>query len=148
MQGDIRFPGILRETLQADGPVTVDMGSLSDQSLTLAASVLGRKAPTTITGISHIRHQECDRINAIVSNLSKAGIKVTENGDDITIEPGTPEAADIDSFGDHRVAMAFSLLELTQPGINILDPCCCSKTFPDYFAYFDEIRLLTKSQSC
>ncbi|MBO4883303.1 MAG: 3-phosphoshikimate 1-carboxyvinyltransferase [Lachnospiraceae bacterium] len=148
MQGDIRFPEILRETLNSDGPITVDMGSLSDQALTLATSVLGRKAPTTITGISHIRHQECDRINAIVSNLAKAGIKVTESGDDITIEPGIPGPADIDSFGDHRVAMAFSLLGLSQPGINILDPCCCSKTFPDYFAYFDEIRLLTKSQSC
>ncbi|MBO6008658.1 MAG: 3-phosphoshikimate 1-carboxyvinyltransferase, partial [Lachnospiraceae bacterium] len=119
-----------------------------DQALTLAASVLGRKAPTTITGISHIRHQECDRINAIVTDLTKAGIKVKENGDDITIEPGSPAPADIDSFGDHRVAMAFSLLGLSQPGIGILDPCCCSKTFPDYFAYYDEIRLLTKSQSC
>ncbi len=148
MQGDIRFPAILKETLDSEEPVSVDMGSLSDQALTLAVSVLGRKAPTTITGISHIRHQECDRINAIVTNLTKAGIKITENGDDITIEPGTPKAADIDSFGDHRVAMAFSLLGLTQPGINISDPCCCSKTFPDYFAYLDEIRLLTKSQSC
>ena len=148
MQGDIRFPAILKETLESEGPVTVDMGSLSDQALTLAASVLGRKAPTTITGISHIRHQECDRINAIVTNLTNAGIKVTENGDDITIEPGTPKPADIDSFGDHRVAMAFSLLGLMQPGINILNPCCCSKTFPDYFAYFDEMWLLTKSQSC
>lgn len=148
MQGDIRFPAILKETLESEGPVTVDMGSLSDQALTLAASVLGRKAPTTITGISHIRHQECDRINAIVTNLTNAGIKATENGDDITIEPGTPKPADIDSFGDHRVAMAFSLLGLMQPGINILNPCCCSKTFPDYFAYFDEMRLLTKSQSC
>lgn len=146
MQGDIRFPEILRQTLDSEGPVTVDMGSLSDQALTLAASVIHRKAPTTITGISHIRHQECDRINAIVSNLTKAGIKVTESGDDITIEPGSPKPADIDSFGDHRVAMAFSLLGLSQPGINILDPCCCSKTFPDYFAYFDEIRELTKSQ--
>ena len=148
MQGDIRFPEILRETLRSEEPVTVDMGSLSDQALTLAASVIHRKAPTTITGISHIRHQECDRINAIVSNLTKAGIKVTESGDDITIEPGALKPADIDSFGDHRVAMAFSLLGLSQPGIGILDPCCCSKTFPDYFAYFDEIRLLTKSQSC
>ncbi|MBO7095860.1 MAG: 3-phosphoshikimate 1-carboxyvinyltransferase, partial [Lachnospiraceae bacterium] len=148
MQGDIRFPEILRETLRSEEPVTVDMGSLSDQALTLAASVIHRKAPTTITGISHIRHQECDRINAIVSNLTKAGIKVTESGDDITIEPGCPKPADMDSFGDHRVAMAFSLLGLSQPGIGILDPCCCSKTFPDYFAYFDEIRLLTKSQSC
>jgi 3-phosphoshikimate 1-carboxyvinyltransferase len=146
MQGDIRFPEILRETLASEEPVTVDMGSLSDQALTLAASVIQRKAPTTITGISHIRHQECDRINAIVSNLTKAGIKVTESGDDITIEPGCPKPADIDSFGDHRVAMAFSLLGLSQPGIGILDPCCCSKTFPDYFAYFDEIRKLTKSQ--
>ena len=142
MQGDIRFPEILRETMANPEPVTVDMGALSDQALTLAASVITRKAPTTITGISHIRHQECDRINAIVTILTKAGITATENGDDITIKPGTPQPADIDSFGDHRVAMAFSLLGLTQKGINIIDPCCCSKTFPDYFAYFDEIREL------
>lgn len=140
MQGDIRFPGILNEALKSDAPLTIDMSSCSDQALTLAAFATFRKASTTITGISHIRHQECDRINAIVTNLTKAGIKVTENGDDITIEPGKPNAADIDSFGDHRVAMAFSLLGLMQNGITILDPCCCSKTFPDYFAYFDEVR--------
>lgn len=146
MQGDIRFPEILAETLKSSEPVSVDMGALSDQALTLAASVTGRKASTTITGISHIRHQECDRINAIVKNLTAAGIKVSENGDDITICPGELKPADIDSFGDHRVAMSFSLLGLKQKGISILDPACCSKTFPDYFVYLDEIKRLTNCQ--
>ena len=146
MQGDIRFPGILDKIMGSDEAACVDMSALSDQALTLAAIATCRKAPTTITGISHIRHQECDRISAIVTNLTRSGIKVDEEGDDITIIPGGVIPCDIESFEDHRVAMAFSLLGLMQPGINILDPACCSKTFPDYFAYLDEIRQLTQGQ--
>lgn len=121
----------------------IDMSSCSDQTITLAAIApfTGRKI--RITGISHIRVQESDRISAIVTELKRLGVKCEEIGDDILIEASRPHPAEIETYNDHRMAMGFSLLGLAAPGITILNPACCGKTFPDYFAYFYE---LTESQ--
>ena len=120
-------------------PLTIDMSSCSDQTITLAAIAPYLKRTVHITGISHIRHQESDRISAIVTELKKLGADVSEEGDDIVITPSGLNAADIETYNDHRMAMAFSLPGIKEKGISILDPMCCSKTFPDYFAYLDEI---------
>ncbi|MBO4910336.1 MAG: 3-phosphoshikimate 1-carboxyvinyltransferase [Lachnospiraceae bacterium] len=126
-----------------DSPLTIDMSSCSDQTITLAAIApfTGRKI--RITGISHIRVQESDRISAIVTELSKLGVKCSEEGDDIIIDVSCPHPAEIDTYNDHRMAMGFSLIGLKIPGTAILNPACCAKTFPDYFAYFYE---MTQSQ--
>ena len=120
-------------------PITIDMSSCSDQTITLAtiAPFIGRTI--RITGISHIRVQESDRISAIVTELKRLGVKCEEKGDDIIIEASCPHAADIETYNDHRMAMGFSLMGLKAPGTAILNPSCCGKTFPDYFAYFYEM---------
>ena len=120
--------------------LTIDMSSCSDQTITLAAIAPYLEKSIHITGISQIRHQESDRISAIVTELKKLGADVREEGDDIVIFPSGLKAADIGTYNDHRMAMAFSLPGIKEKGIRILDPMCCSKTFPDYFAYLDEIR--------
>ena len=121
--------------------VTIDMSGCSDQTITLAAVAPFTGKSIRITGISHIRLQESDRISAIVNNLKKLGISCTEENDDIVITPsGSAQGAVIDTYNDHRMAMGFSLAGLKIPGTVIDDPMCCSKTFPDYFAYLDEIR--------
>ena len=96
-------------------------------------------SPTFIRGIGHIRLQESDRIAAIVENLSRMGIHAAIQGNDIYIEPGTPHAATIETYDDHRVAMAFSLTGLRTPGIIISNPLCCRKTFENYFDVLDAI---------
>ncbi|MCC8192234.1 MAG: 3-phosphoshikimate 1-carboxyvinyltransferase [Ruminococcus sp.] len=121
------------------GGFTVDMSSFSDQALTLAAIAPFADAPITITGISHIRLQECDRINAIVQNLSALGVKVSENSDGVTIYPSTPEGNEIQTFDDHRVAMSFALTGLKVPGVRILNPDCCKKTFAQYFDVSEDV---------
>ncbi|MBP3753226.1 MAG: GNAT family N-acetyltransferase [Lachnospiraceae bacterium] len=132
-----------KRTVSGGEPLTIDMSSCSDQTITLAAiaSFTGRKI--RITGISHIRVQESDRISAIVTELSKLGVKCSEEGDDIIIDVSCPHPAEIETYNDHRMAMGFSLMGLKVPETAILNPACCSKTFPDYFAYFYE---LTESQ--
>jgi len=111
-----------------------DLSAFSDQALTLAAISCFAEEPVTITGISHIRYQECDRIYAIVSNLKRMGIRCEETTEgSLTIYPGTPHGCEVETFEDHRVAMSFALPGLVTGGIVIKNPGCCRKTFENYF---------------
>ena len=121
------------------GGFTVDMSSFSDQALTLAAIAPFANAPITIKGIGHIRMQECDRIQAIVQNLTDLGIKVEEQEAEVTIYPGEVRGADIETFDDHRVAMSFALTGLQADGVKIINPMCCRKTFAEYFEVLEQI---------
>lgn len=150
LQGDIAFLHILERmgcrtedtpdgilcTPPADGSlhgITVDMSSCSDQAITLAAIAPFADSPTTITGIGHIRHQESDRIAGIATELTRMGILCEERTDSIKIYPGTPRAALVHTYEDHRMAMGFALIGLKVPGIVIENPACCRKTFENYF---------------
>lgn len=159
-QGDIRFIRVLEtmgckvmdtdEGILVEGPDTsknqqlhgienIDMNNFSDQALTLANVAVFADSPTTISNIAHIRAQECDRLNAIASNLRNMGINVDEHNDSITIYPGIVRPAEIETFDDHRVAMAFTMSGLGGAGITILNPMCCKKTFEDYFSIIEEL---------
>ncbi|MCM1213488.1 MAG: 3-phosphoshikimate 1-carboxyvinyltransferase [Lachnospiraceae bacterium] len=119
--------------------ITVDLSACSDQAITLAAIAPYADSPTTITGIGHIRFQESDRITAIVTELRKMGIRCEETESSITIWPGQPTAALIETYDDHRMAMGFSLTGLRSAGIVINDPDCCKKTFEEYFDVLDRV---------
>lgn len=156
LQGDVAFIRILEqmgciaeETSQgillhppADGTfhgITADMSACSDQAITLAAISPYADSPTTITGISHIRYQECNRMSAIVTELEKMGITCQADEDSITISPGRPQPSTVETYEDHRMAMGFSLTGLRSPGIVIDNPGCCRKTFEDYFTVLDHV---------
>ena len=154
-QGDLKFLDVLcemgcimedtSEGICLKGPrrlrgVCVNMNDFSDQALTLAAIAPFADAPVEITGIAHIRGQECDRIHAIASNLARAGIQCEEWDDGVKIFPGEPKPCEIETFSDHRVAMSFALMGLRKEGIRILDPGCCAKTFPVFFQVLDRFR--------
>ncbi len=155
MQGDVQFLKILEQmgavlqeetdgvllTPPAHGKyqgVDVDMSSCSDQAITLAALAPFADTPTTIRGIGHIRYQECNRMNAIVTELGKMGIRCEETDTTITIYPGTPKPCLVDTYDDHRMAMGFSLIGLRADGIEIDNPGCCRKTFENYFVCLEE----------
>lgn len=150
LQGDVEFVKILEKMgcraddtprgIQIDPPrngiyhgITVDMSACSDQAITLAAIAPYADSPTTITGIGHIRFQESDRIRAIVTELTKMGIRCRELDNGITIHPGRPRPSIVETYEDHRMAMGFSLTGLRSAGIVIDNPGCCRKTFEDYF---------------
>lgn len=135
MQGDIKFINLLKNFNGG----RVDMSAFSDQALTLAAIAPYLQNPTHICGIEHVRWQECDRINAIVVNLSAMGVKCEERADGVIIYPSNPKPAKINTFGDHRVAMAFALTGLRTDGIEIQNAEVCSKTFKNYFEELDRI---------
>lgn len=120
-------------TKQLKGGFTLSMKKWSDQTLTIAAMAPFTDGPITLTDAAHIRHHECDRIAAICGELSKLGISVEEHPDGLTIYPGQPLPALLDSHDDHRMAMALSLIGLRVENIRINDPSCVSKTCPGYF---------------
>lgn len=155
-QGDLRFLDVLkqmgcevadtREGIRVTGPfggalkgITVDMNDFSDQALTLAALAPFAKDCVKITHIGHIRLQESDRIHAIVTELSKLGIRCEEETDAVTVYPGEPKGGIVETYEDHRVAMAFSLIGLRIDGIKIDNPGCCGKTFEEYFLILEEL---------
>lgn len=117
----------------------LDMSSFSDQALTVAALAPFADGPIAIRNVGHIRLQESDRMAAIVENLTRMGVRAEIKGDDILIDPGQPHPAIIETYDDHRVAMAFSLTGLRAPGIQISNPMCCRKTFENYFDVLEQI---------
>ncbi|MDE7084097.1 MAG: 3-phosphoshikimate 1-carboxyvinyltransferase [Clostridia bacterium] len=135
MQGDIKFINLIKNFNGG----RVDMSAFSDQALTLAAVAPYLSEPTEISGVAHIRGQECDRIAAIVHNLNALGVSCEERGDGVKIYPCKPHGGKIETFGDHRVAMAFSLCGLMTEGVIIGNAEVCSKTFKEYFEVLDNL---------
>lgn len=155
-QGDVEFLTVLEKmgcevTADANGltvkgsqelrGVNVDMRDISDTFMTLAAMAPFATSPTTITNIAHARLKESDRINAMKVNLENLKIKVESGPDWIKVYPGIPQAGVIDSFGDHRIAMAFSVIGLRVPGIEIAEAGCVSKTCPEFFSMWESLYL-------
>lgn len=153
-QGDLQFVRVLEQMgcqvtfsdtgITVTGPrqlkgIDVDMRTISDTSLTLAAIAPFADSKVTIRNIEHTRWQETDRIHAMVMELRKLGVPAVERRDGLEISPVPITPAAIDTYADHRVAMAFSLVGLKVPGIRINDPECVAKTFPDYFQVLEEL---------
>ncbi len=119
---------------------TADMESMPDAAPTLMAMAPFLPAPLRITGLSTLRHKECDRIACPAGELRKAGVTVDEGPDWIAITP-VPElrAARFETFDDHRMAMAFAVFASRVGGCEILDPGCVSKTYADFWRDFERV---------
>lgn len=160
MQGDMKFVKVMEqlgckiqegeEGVHVDGReltafsgIDIDMKDFSDQSMTMAVVAAFAKSKTTIRNVGHIRLQESDRVLAIVTELNRMGIKAwdyEENGEtNISIIPGKIRSCEIETYDDHRVAMAFTIAGLVAEGIVIKNPLCCRKTFENYFDVINEI---------
>jgi 3-phosphoshikimate 1-carboxyvinyltransferase len=113
--------------------IEIDMNEISDTAQTLAAIAPFADGPTTITGIAHNRLKETDRIADLAAELRRIGQHVDEFADGLTIVPQPVAPAQIVTYDDHRMAMSFAITGLRAQGIEILDPGCTAKTFPDYF---------------
>lgn len=117
----------------------IDMSDFSDQVAAAAVLSAYKKGDTKITGIAHIRMQESDRIKAVAENLLKTGIECETGEDYLVIHGKTPRGAILDSFGDHRIAMAFSLMGLVTPEIEILGSECVAKTNEGFYDTLNEV---------
>jgi len=150
-QGDFGLVEILEQmgckvTWQEDGVilegrplkgVTVDMNTMSDVAPTLAVIALFAEGKTTINHVGNMRIKECDRIDAVTTELKKLGAQVEQWDDGLSIQgQGDFHGAEMETYDDHRMAMSLALAGLKIPGVRILEPNCVSKTFPDFFDRF------------
>ena len=156
VQGDIGFLDVLQQmgctitesdnSIQVTGTselhgIDADMRDIPDTAQTLAAVAPFASSPTRIRGIASARVKETDRVSATCTELKRLGVQVEEYEDGMTIHPcQTFKPANIQTYNDHRMAMAFSLIGLRIPGITIENPACVSKTFPNYFEVLDSLR--------
>ncbi len=148
VQGDKYFADVLEkmgaEVTWKDESITVkgkeliaidmDMNHIPDAAMTIATTALFAKGTTTIRNIYNWRVKETDRLTAMATELRKVGADVVEGEDYISITPpASLKHAEIDTYNDHRIAMCFSLVALSDTPVTINDPKCTAKTFPDYF---------------
>ena len=150
VQGDIRFADVLEKmgatitwgddfiacTRGELNAIDMDMNHIPDAAMTIATAALFAKGTTTLV-------KETDRLFAMATELRKVGAEVEEGEDYIRITPpATLNFAEIGTYNDHRMAMCFSLVALSDTPVTILDPKCTAKTFPDYFEQLARISTL------
>ncbi len=148
LQGDVGFLGVLErmgarvEWSDAGVSVTgagklagvdVAMNAMPDMVATLAAIAPFASSPTRIRKVAFIRHHESDRLNAIATELRRLGAEVTDFDDGLGIRPSKLVPAAIETYDDHRIAMAFAVTGLRVAGVRIKNPGCVAKTFPGFF---------------
>jgi len=152
-QGDLRFLNILEQMgclieFGASGAgvkgsalkaVEVDMSDIPDVVPTLSVIAVFAEGKTVIRNIGHLREKECDRIDAVVSQLNKMGIKADQGETWLSVKGGNPGGALIETFNDHRIAMAFSVAGLRVQGMEIENPGCVAKSFPSFWEVFENI---------
>ncbi|HLO17512.1 MAG TPA: 3-phosphoshikimate 1-carboxyvinyltransferase [Anaerolineales bacterium] len=154
-QGDIAFLDVLQQMgcgvkegvdfIEVTGArslkgVDVDLRDIPDMAQTLAVIAPFVASPTRISGIASARLKETDRVHATCTELTRLGIRVEEYADGMTIYPCNDiQPATVQTYDDHRMAMAFSLIGLRVPGIAIENPSCVSKTFPNFFQVLDSL---------
>ena len=119
---------------------TVDFGNMPDAAPTAMAIAPFLPAPTRLTGLATLRVKECDRIAAGTAELRKVGVQVDEDDDAMTIYPvDDPHPADLETYEDHRMAMALSVLASRVGGCRIQGAECVTKTYADYWDDFGRV---------
>jgi len=164
MQGDISYTQILEAAgasieFEEDGTrctfapknlpaqsIKADFWPISDTFLTLAAIAPLLRGASYINGIEHTRKQETDRVAGMANELKKLGQFIEEETGALTITPSMLVPTDIETYHDHRFAMSFAILGCFNlygdgsPWLNILNPSCCAKTFPEFFNTLEQVH--------
>jgi 3-phosphoshikimate 1-carboxyvinyltransferase len=155
LQGDVAFAALLErmgarvrwrdDGVEVEGTgalhgVEADLNAYSDTAPTLAALAPFADGPVHIHHVAHLRWQESDRLRAVATELARLGARVEERPDGLSIWPSSLRAGTVETYDDHRIAMAFAVLGLRQPGVVIKDPRCVAKTFPGFFDALEQLR--------
>ena len=131
------FPSALRGA-------KIDMNACPDIVPTVAAMAAFATGETVISGAAHLALKECDRIQGPVTELSKAGVDIEARPDGMVIRGAgslPPHEVELCTYGDHRMAMSLSLLELAGITVRLDNPGCVAKSFPGFWDVWAKIRL-------
>ena len=158
LQGDVRFAEVLglmgcevsytANSITLTGPewlkgIDVNCNDIPDAAMTLAVVALFADGPTAIRDVESWRVKETERMVAICTECRKFGAGVEEGQDYCVITPPANAEWDshieVDTYDDHRMAMAFSLAACGKVPVVIRDPTVTKKTFPDYFSVLEGV---------
>lgn len=136
-QIDAEFPSFipLPEKISREGQLADSIMT----SIVLAADLWGglgmerREKGIHFTDLGRLRVQECERVVALRTELTKCGANVIEESDTLVVYQSKLHGAEIETYNDHRMAMCFAILALKVPGIKLKNPACVKKTFPNFF---------------
>jgi len=146
-QGDKKFADLLkrmgcrikkmRDVIEVEGGrlkgIDADMNKMPDIVPTLAVVAAFAEGKTKIRNVANLRVKESDRISSVARELRKIGAEVMEKKKGMEIMPHKLKGAKIETYNDHRIAMAFSIAGLAVEGIIIKNPSCVKKSFPGFF---------------
>ncbi len=120
------------------GKLNYDCSLFPDGTLALATVGAIAKEKSRLTGLGTLRVKESDRIAALANELGRVGCTVQTTAESISIDPSTrhDDPVVIETYNDHRMAMAFGVLGLARPGISISNPACVSKSYPTFWKDF------------
>lgn len=110
----------------------VDLHSYGEAAPTLCALAVLADSPTRLRGIAHLRLQETDRLAALASELGRLGARIDVTGDGLAIAPAPLHGAVLDPHADHRLAMAYAVVGLVVPGVEVRGIATVGKTVPDF----------------
>ncbi|RMA96080.1 3-phosphoshikimate 1-carboxyvinyltransferase [Hydrogenothermus marinus] len=118
-----------------------EIPSMIDELPLLALVATQAEGETVIKGAEELRVKESDRIKAVVENLKQIGVKVEELPDGMIIKGKQKiKGGIVDSFHDHRIAMAFSILALiSEEGIEIKNADCASISYPEFYQHLESL---------
>lgn len=156
LQGDVKFADVLEEmgckvvrsksSITVTGPaelnaVKVNMQNMPDVAQTLAVLAAFAKGETVIKGLKTLQHKESKRITALQNELTRMGVTCSSGDDFIKIKGGNPKVALINTYSDHRMAMAFAIAGVRVEGISIESPGVVKKSFPTFWETLKAIGL-------
>jgi 3-phosphoshikimate 1-carboxyvinyltransferase len=140
--------GELVGTLQVEGGrlegatiAGADAAALIDEIPVLAAIAPFTEQGIEVRDAKELRLKESDRTASIAANLRAMGAQVEERDDGLKIPGGQPlRGADLETFGDHRIAMAFSIAALRAQGETLIRGSeCAAISFPGFFSVLEEL---------
>ena len=136
--GDLTFRSSNLKAIEVESKI---IPSIIDEIPILAVIAAFAKGTTVFNNVEELKYKECDRLRAIIHNLKAFGIKTYENNNNLFVEGGKiKKMAEITTFDDHRIAMAFTILSLTSFKKYKLDNKeCVDISLPNFFKYLSEV---------
>jgi len=120
--------------------IDVDMGDYPDLVPTAAVVAAFAEGTSCFRNIAHLKFKESDRIEAPAAELKKMGVSAEAGADFIEVQGGKPKPAEVETYNDHRIAMAFAVAGLAVAGVRIKNPKCVAKSFPGFFEKLEGLR--------
>jgi 3-phosphoshikimate 1-carboxyvinyltransferase len=126
-------------------PVEADLSAMPDQLATVSTLAALADGTSRLSGLGVTRGHETDRISATAAELARLGAEVRTGEDWIEVRGGSLHGGDVETYDDHRMAMAFAALGARVPGVRLRGPGCVAKTYPRFFEDAAALGLVLRS---